>query len=255
VLAKLPLADGGTLYLEGIQHLPHDRQRTLADLLGEMDSARGASLALQPDVRIIVSTSRTVDEEIAAGRLLPELRRRLHTIDLAPLRERADDLPALADHILKRQAEQAGRLVPPLSADSLKRLQAYRWPGNFRELRSVLECAVATSTRPELDVSEHLLDDSVRSAATGCSSASDPAAWARSGWRDQLLARPRRSSCPRPVRDDEEALAFRQRFERRRTRRRNCSRRIPCSCDFGVTDTGSFYYVMSGCAAWICSAW
>ena len=111
---KLRLADGGTLYLEGIQHLPrglaaHARRAPPCASTTRATPADGA----MPDVRVIVSTTRDIDEELAAGRLIPELHRALpQTLDIAPLRARLDDLPALAPHILRRQAEQAGRTVP-----------------------------------------------------------------------------------------------------------------------------------------------
>ena len=77
VLDKLRLADGGTLYLEGIQHLPAESQRMLAERLRALDEARAVRGHADADVRVIVSTTRDVDEELAAGRLIPELHRAL----------------------------------------------------------------------------------------------------------------------------------------------------------------------------------
>src|SRR5262249_49785362 len=146
---KVRLAQGGTLYLEAIQHLPPKWQQMLAERLRALDQARQSAGKADPDVRVIVSTTRDVEEELAAGRLLPELHRILRkTLDLAPLRARLDDLRTLAPHILRRQAEQAGRTVPIISDESLKRLQTYRWPGNLRELRNVLGSALATTEGP-----------------------------------------------------------------------------------------------------------
>ena len=149
ILDKLRLAEGGTLYLEGIQHLPRESQRILAERLRALDEARSSGDKAEPDVRVIVSTTRDVDEALAASRLIPELHRALpRTLDLAPLRARLEDLPTLAPYILRRQAEQAGRTVPIISDESLKRLKSYRWPGNLRELRNVLGCAMAASQGP-----------------------------------------------------------------------------------------------------------
>ena len=115
VRGKLRLADGGTLYLEGIQHLRREWQELLIEILRTTDARRSSS-APQPDVRVIVSTTRDIDEELAAGHILPELGRALRgTLDLAPLRARLDDLSILARHIVQRQAEQAGRTIPVIS--------------------------------------------------------------------------------------------------------------------------------------------
>jgi DNA-binding NtrC family response regulator len=145
------------------------------------------------DVRVLVSTTRDVDEAVAGGRVIPELRRALpRTLDLAPLRARLDDLAKLAPYILRRQAEQAGRTVPILSEESLKRLQNYRWPGNLRELRNVLGFALSTSQGPVLEIGEQLLDNNLRvgsySLIERLGSGGMGDVWLA---RHQLLARPR----------------------------------------------------------------
>ena len=151
------------MYLEGVQHLPRDTQRALAERLRALDASRRSASGADPDVRVIVSTTRDVDDEVAAGRLIPDLHRALpRTLDLAPLRVRLEDLPTLAPHLLRRQAELAGRTVPIISDESLKRLKSYRWPGNIRELRNVLGSALAASQGPVLEIGDHLLDNGVR---------------------------------------------------------------------------------------------
>jgi DNA-binding NtrC family response regulator len=249
ILDKLRLAHGGTLYLEGIQHLPRESQRLLAEHLRLLAEARQAGGDAVPDVRVIVSTTRDVDDEVAAGRLIPELHRSLPlTLDLAPLRARVDDLPALAPHILRRQAEQAGRTVPILSEASLKRLQRYRWPGNLRELRNVLGSALAVSQGPVLEIGEHLLDNGMRVGSyrlieqIGAGGMGE--VWLA---RHQLLARP---AAVKIVRDatgggGEDGQALRQRFAREA--QATAELQSPNTVqlfDFGMTDTGSFYYVM-----------
>ena len=183
---------------------------------------------------MIVSTTRDVDEELAAGRLIPELRRALpQTLDLAPLRARLDDLPALAPHILRRQAEQAGRTVPIISDASLERLKGYRWPGNLRELRNVLGAALAASQGPILEIGDHLLDNGVRVGSYSLIERSDRAAWARSGWRAISCwpGRRRSRSCASrrsaPARTGTPCASA---SRARRRRRRSSSRRTPCSC-------------------------
>jgi DNA-binding NtrC family response regulator len=249
ISAKLALADGGTLYLDGIQHLPLDAQRTLAERLRALDEARHAGREIHPDVRVIVSTVRDLDEELVAGRLLPELHRALRkTLDVAPLRSRLDDLPALAGYILGRQAEQTGRTVPILSEDSLNRLRGYRWPGNLRELRNVLGCALAASQGPVLEIGEHLLDDGVRVGSyrliERLGSGGMGEVWLA---RHQLLARPAAIKLVREaaVGIEMDAAAMRERFAReaQATAQLQSPHTVQLF-DFGTTDTGSFYYVM-----------
>ena len=246
---KLRLAVGGTLYLEGIQHLPRDSQRLLAESLRTMEEARQSVGNADPDVRVIVSTTRDVDEELAAGRLIPELRRALpETLDLAPLRTRVDDLSVLAPYILRRQAEQAGRTVPILSDQSLERLKRYWWPGNIRELRNVLGSALAGSQDPILEVGDHLLNNGVRvgsySLIEQLGSGGMGEVWLA---RHQLLARPAAVKIVREAATGagEDAHALRLRFTREA--QATAELQSPHTVqlfDFGVTDTGSFYYVM-----------
>ncbi|MCC7010520.1 MAG: response regulator [Acidobacteria bacterium] len=249
VFDKLRLADGGTLYLEGIQHLPHEAQRLLAEHIRTMDEARRQGRTPDPDVRVIASTTRSVDDELDAGRLSPELHRALPaTLDLAPLRARLDDLPALAGHILRRQADQAGRTVPIISGESMQRLKRYRWPGNLRELRNVLGAALAASQGPTLDIGEHLLDNGIRVGSytliEKLGSGGMGEVWLA---RHRLLARP---AAVKLVRDsvialDEDGQGVRQRFAREA--HATAELQSPHTVqlfDFGMTDTGSFYYVM-----------
>jgi len=250
ILDKLRLADGGTLYLEGVQHLPRESQRILAARLGALSDARHSPGYAEPNVRMIVSTTRDVDDELAAGRLIPELRRALPlTLDLPPLRARVDDLPTIAPYILKRQAEQAGRPAPILSDESLKRLKTYRWPGNLRELRNVLGSALATSEGSILEIGDHLLDNNL---SVGSYSLIEQLGSGGMGqvWlaRHRLLARPAAIKIVREAAvgtAGEDGHALRQRFAREA--QATAELQSPHTVqlfDFGVADTGGFYYVM-----------
>ena len=244
---KLRLAHSGTLYLEGVQHLSRESQQLLAERLGVLDEARDG--AGPPDVRVIVATTRDVDEEVAAGRLVPALRRAFRlTIDLAPLRTRLEDLPAVVPLILRRQAEQAGRTVPIISHASLERMQRYRWPGNLRELRNVIGSALAVSAGPVLEIGEHLLNNEVR---VGSYSLIERIGAGGMGevWlaRHQLLARP---AAVKIVHEaalgiTESPSIARQRFAREAhvTAELQSPHTVQLY-DFGITDAGSFYYVM-----------
>jgi DNA-binding NtrC family response regulator len=245
---KIRLANGGTLYLEGIQHLPESAQRTLAERIRSLEAGRMSGTP-ETGIRVIVATTRDVDQELAAGRLIPELHRVLQrTIDLAPLRARIEDLRALAPHILRRQAEQAGRTVPVITEDTLNRLRSYRWPGNLRELRNVLGAALAASSGPVLEIGDHLLDNAVRVGSyrllerLGAGGMGE--VWLA---RHQLLARP---AAVKIVRESalglaDDTQAQRQRFTREaQTTAELESPHTVRLFDFGITESGSCYYVM-----------
>jgi DNA-binding NtrC family response regulator len=249
IVDKLRLAHGGTLYLEGIQHLSRESQTILAEQLAAIDGGRGADSATEPQVRLIVSTTRDLDEEVAAGRLIPELHRRLRTtIDVPPLRTRLDDLSAIVPFLLRHQVERAGRTVPIISDESLKRMRRYRWPGNLRELRNVLGTALAVSSGPVLDVGEHLLDNGVRvgsySLIERLGSGGMGEVWLA---RHHLLARPAAVKIVHEstVGAGEDANALRQRFAREaQVTAELQSPHTVQLFDFGITEAGGFYYVM-----------
>ena len=249
IFEKLHLANGGTFYLEGIEHLPPESQLLLVERLRALDEARGAGSRSEADVRVIVSTTRDVDEAVAAGRLIPEIRRALpRTVDLAPLRERLDDLAKLAPYILRRLAEQAGRPVPILSDESLKRLRNYRWPGNLRELRNVLGFALSTTQGTVLEIGEQLLDNNLR---VGSYSLIERLGAGGMGevWlaRHQLLARPAAVKIVREASlgGGEDGHLRRQRFAREAQATSELqSPHTVQLYDFGITDGGGFYYVM-----------
>ena len=249
IFYKLHLADGGTFYLEGIEHLPPDSQLLVVETLRELDEARRSASRSEPDVRVIVSTTRDVDEAVAGGRLIPELRRALpKTLDLAPLRNRLDDLATLAPFILRRLAEQAGRIVPVLSDESLQRLKNYRWPGNLRELRNVLGFALSTSQGPVLEIGEQLLDNNLRvgsySLIERLGSGGMGEVWLA---RHQLLARPAAVKIVREAAlgGGEDGHVRRQRFAREAQATSELqSPHTVQLYDFGITDGGGFYYVM-----------
>jgi DNA-binding NtrC family response regulator len=249
ILEKLSLSSGGTLYLEGLQHLPLEAQRMLADRLTAMETPGGRADTSTRAVRVIASTTRDVDDEVASGRLVPELRRAFrNTLDLVPLRARLDDLPVIVRHLLQRQAEQTGRTVPAVSDESLERLKRYRWPGNLRQLRSVLTHALAITQGSVLEIGDQLLDDDVRvgsySLIERIGSGGMGEVWLA---RHQLLARPAAVKLVREAAagGGEDPAALRQRFAREAQATADLqSPHTVRLFDFGVTETGSFYYVM-----------
>lgn len=134
-------ADGGTLFLDELGEMPAPMQVSLLRFLdhGEYRPI-GSTRSLRADVRIVGATNQDIQRTVAAGRFREDLFYRINTVTLnvPPLRERIEDIPALAEHILAalQPATTARRTLTPAA---LRQLIAYRWPGNIRELRNVLE--------------------------------------------------------------------------------------------------------------------
>ena len=147
------LADGGTLFLDEIGEIPLDLQAKLLRVLQEGELERiGEERTRRLDVRIIAATNRNLRAESAEGRFRQDLFYRLSVfpIELAPLRERVQDIPLLAEHFLQRFARQFGRKPLKLTLANVQQLQRYAWPGNVRELQHVLERAVIIATDGKL---------------------------------------------------------------------------------------------------------
>jgi DNA-binding NtrC family response regulator len=134
-------ANGGTLFLDEIGELPLLMQAKLLRVLQEREvRPLGANRALPVDLRLLSATHRNLAEEVAAGRFREDLFYRIAVVslELPPLRERAEDIPELAYAILARLAQEAGREPPELTPDALRSLMSYAFPGNVRELENLL---------------------------------------------------------------------------------------------------------------------
>ncbi|NLH47394.1 MAG: sigma 54-dependent Fis family transcriptional regulator [Myxococcales bacterium] len=135
------LAHGGTVFLDEIGELPLELQPHLLRVLEEREVRRvGANRNITVNVRVLAATHRDLRADVAAGRFREDLFYRLEMIPLTlpPLRERREDIPPLAAHLLEREAGRLRRAAPGLSPEALAALQAYDWPGNVRELANVL---------------------------------------------------------------------------------------------------------------------
>jgi two-component system NtrC family response regulator len=150
-------ADGGTLYLDEVAHLPAGVQVRLLRLLqhGEIERLGGRD-AVRVDVRVIASSQVDLAEAVRTGRLRDDLYYRLGVVQLAlpPLRARKGDIPALVNHFLERQGRAAGRVAAGATPGALSVLFAYGWPGNVRELENVVERALASSHGREIGVED-----------------------------------------------------------------------------------------------------
>lgn len=176
-------AHGGTLFLDEIGDMPLDLQGSLLRLLNEKKfRPLGASREQGSDFRLICATHRPLQELIRDGRFREDLyfRLRQQVLHLPPLRERKEDLPALAAHILLQFNREHHRNVMGLSERALALLQAHRFPGNVRELRSLLLVA-AERTAPGGWISARALAD-LQSVPHGVTSAGDELELLRTLW-------------------------------------------------------------------------
>ncbi len=144
-------ADGGTLFLDEIGDMPLSVQVKLLRVLQDGSFSRvGSNETLSADVRIVTATNKILSNEVAAGRFREDLYYRLNVVEirLPPLRERAEDIPLLAEFFLQRITRKNGMARIRLSAEAIAALQQHRWPGNVRELENTIAraCALASST-------------------------------------------------------------------------------------------------------------
>ena len=138
----LERAHGGTLLLDEVADMPLETQGKIVRALQEQGFTRlGGAQRVQVDIRVIASTSKDLQAEIAAGRFREDLYYRLAVVPLKipPLRERREDIPTLARHFMARSVETSGMSPRELTEDALAAMQAYEWPGNVRELRNLID--------------------------------------------------------------------------------------------------------------------
>ena len=150
---RFEAADGGTLFLDEVGEIPVSLQGKLLRTLQEGQFERvGEERTRQVDVRIVAATNRNLDAEVASGQFRHDLYYRLNVfpIEIAPLRQRKEDIAPLATLFLKRAADKFNRPGLRLSRANLESLLAYDWPGNVRELQNIIERAVIVSSGKQL---------------------------------------------------------------------------------------------------------
>jgi DNA-binding NtrC family response regulator len=150
---RFELADGGTLLLDEISEIPPELQAKLLRVLQERTFERvGSSRSLTVDVRVIATTNRNLATEVDAGRFRGDLYFRLNVlpVEMPALRERPEDLAALADHFLAAVGKREGRPARRFSPAALDVLRGYVWPGNVRELQNICERAAVLAADGEI---------------------------------------------------------------------------------------------------------
>ena len=170
-VGKFQKADCGTLFLDEVGDMSLKTQsKVLRALQEQRFEPVGAATSVNVDVRVIAATNKDLEEEIARGNFREDLFYRLNVVPFVvpPLRERAEDVPLLAEHFLREFCSSYGRKPKQLTPEALKVLTAYGWPGNVRELKNLIERIVIMNSQPLIqkkDLPSLLYRDNTRRAA------------------------------------------------------------------------------------------
>ena len=159
---RFEAADGGTIFLDEIGDMAPETQAKVLRVLQERSFERvGGVKPIQVDVRVVAATHRNLEEDVENERFREDLYYRLKVVELElpPLRERPEDIPALAQRFLEEVTDRLGREKKKIGEGALARLAQYSWPGNVRELQNVIEQATVLTTgdiieEPDLRLSE-----------------------------------------------------------------------------------------------------
>lgn len=176
-LGKFELADKGTLFLDEIGDVPAAIQVKLLRVLQDREFERlGGTKTHKVDVRLVAATNRDLRAALEEGTFREDLYYRLNVvaIDIPPLRDHKEDIPALANFFLERYARESGKppgqRVTAMTTGAIKRLMDYHWPGNVRELQNIIERGVTLATGTTLDVADIYVDDSAARASASSNS-------------------------------------------------------------------------------------
>jgi two-component system, NtrC family, response regulator HydG len=156
-VGKFEYAHGGTLFLDEVGDMPLATQIKLLRVLESGEITRvGSNEPIKVNVRILSATNRNLEEAISAGTFRRDLYHRLKvvTVVLAPLSERTEDIPLLIEHFIKQLAKRHDKSIKSMSTAARRRLLAFAWPGNVRQLRNVIESMVVVDYDGVLDLDD-----------------------------------------------------------------------------------------------------
>jgi Response regulator containing CheY-like receiver, AAA-type ATPase, and DNA-binding domains len=160
-IGRFEEADGGTLFLDEISEMELNLQAKLLRVLQEKEIVRiGSNKPVKTDCRIVVATNKNLKEEVKKGTFREDLYYRLLglPIELPPLRDRANDILILARYFIWKFCDENNIMLKKLSVQSQKKLMSYQFPGNVRELKSVIELAVTLSAKDEIEPDDLIVD-------------------------------------------------------------------------------------------------
>jgi len=168
-MGRFEVANGSTLCLDEIGELPLELQGKLLRVIQHNEFERlGSSQTIKVDVRIVATTNRNLEEEVRNGRFRQDLYYRLNVfpITVPPLRQRKDDIMPLVKAFTERYSRKMGKQITSIQNETMKVLQDYSWPGNIRELESVIERAVILCPGPVLELVDKLGTSSCEFSST-----------------------------------------------------------------------------------------
>jgi transcriptional regulator with GAF, ATPase, and Fis domain len=159
-IGKFEAADKGTLMLDEIGEMnPTTQAKFLRVLEGHPFERVGGSEAIKVDVRSIAATNRDLEKDVAEGKFRRDLYFRLHVLEIVvpALRKRPEDIPVLAEYFLRRYVAETGNKIKGFTPRAMEELLRYRWPGNVREMKNVIERAVVLTRGEYIDAGDLLL--------------------------------------------------------------------------------------------------
>jgi DNA-binding NtrC family response regulator len=162
---RFEMANQGTLFLDEVGEIPATLQIKLLRVLQEREFERlGGTKSIKVDVRVVAATNKDLEKAVQNGEFREDLYYRLQVIQvfLPPLRERREDIPALAEHFVTRYSKENGRCITSISPKTLELLTAYNYPGNVRELENAIERAVVMSDRDAQVLEPDWLPNAIR---------------------------------------------------------------------------------------------
>lgn len=166
---RFEIADTGTVFLDEIGDVPANIQVKLLRVLQEREFERlGSNKTRQIDVRVIAATNADLRAALEHGEFREDLYYRLNVvpINVPPLRERKEDIPALAEHFVRKYAAELGSRVTGISEEALRVLRQHHWPGNVRELENVIERSLVLCTGEVLEAADIKLDATGRNSGS-----------------------------------------------------------------------------------------
>jgi len=187
---KFELADKGSLFLDEIGDVPPPIQVKLLRVLQDREFERlGGTRTLKVDVRLIAATNRDLRAALEEGTFREDLYYRLNVvpIDIPPLREHKEDIPALAEFFVEKYARDAGKPLHGITPKAMQMLMNFHWPGNVRELENVIQRGVTLSTVTTLDTADIHIDTlPVRAAAAGATAVL-PDGMSMEQWEEEMI--------------------------------------------------------------------
>jgi DNA-binding NtrC family response regulator len=157
---KFEIAEGGTVFLDEIGDISLKTQTDLLRVLQEREIVRvGGNQTIKVDFRVIAATNKDLESLIEEGKFRPDLFYRLNVfhIEIPPVRERKEDIPALVDHFVRKFSMAMNKRITRVSPAAMYHLQDYPWPGNVRELENAVERAMVVAQEPELREQDFIL--------------------------------------------------------------------------------------------------